>query len=78
MTVTVTLTGGGADRYMRFGDVYVKHCDGSLDVIRTGAKPFRYASGSWTDVEGDQKRFRRRGFGFLSTLRNRTSLRKYV
>jgi hypothetical protein len=38
MTVTVTLQGGATDRYMRFGDEYVKHNDGTLDVIRDGAK----------------------------------------
>jgi hypothetical protein len=32
MTVTVTLRDGGADKYMRFGDAYVKHNDGTLDV----------------------------------------------
>jgi hypothetical protein len=41
---------------MRFGDVYVRHGDGTLDVIRGGAtQPHHYASGAWTDVEGDQK-----------------------
>ena len=56
MTVTVTLRDGGTDKYMRFGDAYIKHHDGTLDVVRSGAKaPFSYASGSWTDVEGDQK-----------------------
>ena len=38
--------------------------DGTLDVVRTGAKrPFSYASGEWTDVEGDQKRFKKRFWG---------------
>ena len=56
MTVTVTLPGGGADKYMRYGDSYHKHDDGTLDVIRSGAKqPYHYAPGAWTDVEGDQK-----------------------
>ena len=42
---------------MRFGDAYIKHNDGTLDVFRGGArKPFSYASGEWSDVEGDQKR----------------------
>ena len=41
---------------MRFGDAYVKHDDGRLDVVRGGAKqPHRYASEEWTDVEGDEK-----------------------
>jgi len=60
MTVTVTLPGGGTDPYMRFGDAYVRHNDGTLDVIRGGAKR-PYTSGEWTDVEGDQKKFNRRG-----------------
>ena len=64
MTVTVTLRDGGTDDYMRFGDAYVKRHDGSLDVMRTGAKrAFSYASGDWTDVEGDQKRFKKRFWG---------------
>ncbi|HTH92666.1 hypothetical protein [Mycobacterium sp.] len=64
MTVKVTLRNGDADNYMRFGDAYVKHHDGTLDVVRTGAKrPFSYPSGEWTDVEGDQKRFTKRFWG---------------
>jgi hypothetical protein len=56
VTVKVTLRDGATDEYMRFGDAYVKHNDGALDVIRTGAKrPHSYAAGVWTDVEGDQK-----------------------
>ena len=34
MTVTVTLQDGATDKYMRFGDAYVKHNDGTLDVVR--------------------------------------------
>ncbi|TFV61481.1 hypothetical protein E4P42_00860 [Mycobacterium sp. PS03-16] len=60
MTVTVTLPSGDTDRYMRFGDAYVKRHDGTLDVMRTGAEPFTYAAGEWTDVNGDQRRARRR------------------
>jgi hypothetical protein len=46
---------------MRSGDAYVKHHDGRLDLIRNGAKQsYSYASGEWTDVEGDQKRFKKR------------------
>jgi hypothetical protein len=42
---------------MRFGDAYVRHNDGTLDVIRGGAKrPYSYTSGEWTDVDGDQKK----------------------
>lgn len=32
MTVTVTLADGGTDKYMRFGDSYIEHMDGTLDV----------------------------------------------
>jgi hypothetical protein len=63
MTVAVTLPDGGTDKYMRFGDAYVKHNDGTLDVIRGGAKrAYTYGSGEWTDAEGDQKRFKKRRF----------------
>lgn len=61
MTVTVTLLDGHTDDYMRFGDTYVKHDDGSLDVVRTGArKPFSYAAGDWAQVEGNEKRWKKR------------------
>jgi hypothetical protein len=64
MTVSVTLPDGGTDDYMRFGDAYVKNSDGTLDVVRTGAKDaFSYASGAWSDVAGDQKRFKKRLWG---------------
>ena len=37
--------------------------DGSLDVVRGGAKrPYRYTSGEWTDVEGDQKTWKKDRF----------------
>ena len=63
MTVSVTRHDGGTDKYMRFGDAYVKNHDGTLDVVRTGAKQaYTYASGEWADVEGDQKRFKKRRF----------------
>ena len=56
MTVTVTLRDGTSEIYMRFGDAYVKHGDGTLDIIRGGVKgSFSYAPGEWTDVQGDQK-----------------------
>ncbi|MGQ9410305.1 hypothetical protein [Mycolicibacterium gilvum] len=46
MTVTVTLPDGRVDGYMRSGDSYVKHDDGTLDVVRTGARQaFKYAVG---------------------------------
>ncbi|MGV0852633.1 hypothetical protein [Mycolicibacterium phlei] len=63
MTVTVTLPDGATDKYMRFGDAYVKHSDGSLDVVRGGAKnPYHYAPGEWKDVEGDESRWKKRRF----------------
>ena len=34
MTVTVTLQDGATDKYMRFGDAYIKQNDGTLDVVR--------------------------------------------
>ena len=56
MTVTVTLRDGATDKYMRFGDAYVKHNNGMLDVVRCGAKqPYCYAAGAWTDVQGNEK-----------------------
>jgi hypothetical protein len=63
MTVMVTLANGETDKYMRSGDAYVKRNDGTLDVHRGGAKQsYSYAASEWTDVEGDEKRFKRRGF----------------
>jgi hypothetical protein len=60
MTVTVTLRGGGTVKYMRVGDTYVKHNDGTLDVFRGGAKRSQnYALGQWADVEGDQKSWKK-------------------
>ena len=48
---------------MRFGDAYIKHDDGTLDVIRGGGKrPFSYATGEWTDVEGDPRKWKKRRF----------------
>jgi hypothetical protein len=56
MTVTVNLPGGGSDKYMRYGDVYVEHGDGALEIIRTGRnRPYRYEAGAWVGVMGDQK-----------------------
>ena len=61
MTVTVTLPDGGTDEYMRFGDSYHENGDGTLDVIRTGAKESHtYESGEWARVEGDQRKFKKR------------------
>jgi hypothetical protein len=64
MTVKVTLCAGGTDQFMRFGDVYIKHHDGTLDVVRGGAKhTHHYAPEEWADVEGDQKKFTKRFWG---------------
>jgi hypothetical protein len=63
MTVTVRFLDGATDNYTRFGDVYVKHDDGSLDVIRSGAeRPYSYEPGVWADVEGDQKSWKKSRF----------------
>ncbi len=63
MTVTVTLPDGRADEYRRYGDAYIKHNDGTLDVVRGGAKqPYRYARGAWTDVTGDEKTWKKGRF----------------
>jgi len=63
MTVTVTLQDGDTDKYMRFGDTYIKHNDGTLDVVRNGAKePHSYSPGVWTNVKGDEKFVKRSGF----------------
>ncbi|BBY41094.1 hypothetical protein MMAN_52280 [Mycobacterium mantenii] len=63
MTVTVTLADGGTDKYMRFGDSYIEHKDGTLDVIRGGAKhAYRYEPRQWTHVDGDHRRSMKRGF----------------
>ena len=60
----MTLPSGGADRYMRFGDAYVKHDNGALDVVRTGAKEsFHYESEGWSDVAGDEKSWKKGFFG---------------
>ena len=64
MTVIVTLRGGGTDEYMRFHDAYVKHNDGTLDVVRSGAKRrYSYAPGVWTDVTGDERNWKTGRFG---------------
>jgi len=63
MTVRVTLPEGGTDQYMRFGDSYFEHGDGSLHVIRTGAKePYCYAPGAWSEVHGDERKHKKRRF----------------
>ncbi|BBY28182.1 hypothetical protein [Mycolicibacterium sediminis] len=57
----VTLTGGGTNEYLRYGDTYHELPDGSLDVIRTGVKEhINYAAGSWVGVEGDERTWKKR------------------
>jgi hypothetical protein len=61
MTVHVKLPDGGTDEYLRSGDAYVQHGDGTLDVVRTGSKvPHTYASGEWAGVEGDHTKWQKR------------------
>jgi hypothetical protein len=66
MTVQVTRNDGLTDEFARFGDRYIKHADGSLEVVRAGTmQPVAYPAGGWTEVAGDEKRkphglFRRR------------------
>lgn len=63
VTVIVSLPDGSTDQYMRFGDAYIAHDDGRLDILRGGAPaPRRYAAGEWTGVAGDEKRWRRTRF----------------
>lgn len=63
MTVIVTLKDGAMVKYMRFSDAYHENGDGTLDVLRTGVKrPDSYAPGEWTDVEGDQKKWKKSRF----------------
>jgi hypothetical protein len=47
---------------MRFGDTYVKHDDGMLDVIRDGSEPHSDGPSAWTDVKGDEKQLKRNRF----------------
>jgi len=57
----VTLADGGTDKYMRFGDSYIEHDGGTLDVTRGGAKDTsRYESEGWTHVDGDHHRSKKR------------------
>lgn len=54
MTVVVTLPGGTIDKYMRSGDAYAQHHDGTLDVVRLGAKrPYSYGG---NDLQGGCRR----------------------
>lgn len=66
MTVMVTCRDGRVDKYMRFGDEFVKYDDGSLDVVRGGSRhPHSYAAGEWTAVDGDEKRWKKPRFRSL-------------
>ncbi|MBP2452441.1 hypothetical protein [Mycolicibacterium lutetiense] len=57
MTVQVTRNDGITDEFARFGDRYVKHADGSLEVVRAGTmQPATYPADSWAEVAGDEKR----------------------
>jgi len=79
MTATATLTDRATDRYMRFHDVYVKHDDDTLDVIRGGARqPYSYASGQWTDVEGDQKAWKKGRFWGLLKREARSPVGRFA
>ncbi|MCX8554036.1 hypothetical protein [Mycolicibacterium mucogenicum] len=56
MTVHVTRDGGAVDEFARFADRYIKHTDGSLEIVRSGsAQTNKYGAGSWVDVTGDEK-----------------------
>jgi hypothetical protein len=42
---------------MRFGDSYVEHTDGTLNVHRTGAnEAYVYAPSEWSEVRGDESK----------------------
>ncbi|WP_197383505.1 hypothetical protein [Mycolicibacterium mengxianglii] len=61
--MNVTRVDGGTDEYARYGDAYVKHSDGTLDVVRTGSRvPHSYHQGEWIDVDGDERRPKVRRF----------------
>ena len=54
MTVHVTRRDGVVHDFTRSADHYIKHIDGSLEVIRGGtAPPARYPVGGWSYVGGD-------------------------
>lgn len=70
MTVQVTRKDGVVQDFARFADRYIKHVDGSLEVIRGGtAPPARYPAGSWITVRGDHEKDTRGVLGdFISRL----------
>jgi hypothetical protein len=52
---TMTLPNGATDKYMRFHDAYIKHSDGTLDVVRGGRQTVvRLRVGAVDRVEGDE------------------------
>ena len=59
MTVRVTRDGGAIDEFARFADRYIKHPNGSLEIVRSGSEQTKnYDAGCWTDVDGDEKQTR--------------------
>lgn len=59
MTVNVTRNNGLTDVFARSADHYIKHTDGSLEVVRGGtAPPKMYGPGGWIAVSGDGTRER--------------------
>lgn len=56
MTVHVTRDGGAIDEFARYADRYIKHTDGSLQIVRVGSVQSKsYPAGCWVDVNGDEK-----------------------
>lgn len=67
MTVTASLPNGKTDKYMRSDDAYIKHGDGTLDIVRSGAQHTRrLAAEEWADVEGDESRWKKGRFRGLA------------
>jgi hypothetical protein len=63
MTVHVTRDCGAIDEFARFADRYIKHTDGSLEIVRAGSvQTNSYGAGHWIDVTGDEKHTRRERF----------------
>lgn len=70
MTVQVRRNDGVTDEFGRFGDRYIKHIDGSLEVVRAGTmQASTYPAGGWVDVTGDEKR---QPHGLFHHLHHRT------
>lgn len=69
MTVHVTRADGVTQDFTRSADEYVKHSDGSLEIIRGGtAPPQWFPVGRWIAVTGDRTRRRRNRFHHLIQL----------